>query len=66
MTSPNARKPNDKTISNIGILLRLVNWTVFPMIGGSIRGRYNEIVIPINPIAIVCIAMSHKANRYTS
>jgi hypothetical protein len=66
MTSPNARKPNDKTISNNGILLRLVNWTVFPMIGGSIRGRYSDIVIPMNPIAIVCIAMSYEANRNTS
>lgn len=66
MTSPKARMANDKRISNSGILLRLVNWTVFPVIGGSIRGRYNEIVMPINPIAIVCIARSYKANRYTS
>ena len=66
MISPNARRPNDRTISTNGILLRLVNRTVFPMIGGSIMGRYNEIVIPINPIAIVCIARSYKAKRYVS
>jgi len=58
MISPNARRPNDRTISTNGVLLRLVNRTVFPMIGGSIMGRYNEIVIPINPIAIVCMIES--------
>lgn len=66
MISPNARRPNDRMINTSCILLRLVNWTVFSMIGGSVRGRYNEIAIPINSIAIVCIARQYKAKRYVS
>jgi hypothetical protein len=66
MMSPTARRPSDEKMSNRGILLRLVNWIVFPVIGGSIRGKYSEMVVPINRITIVCTARSYNAKRYVS
>ena len=51
--SPIARMTNDVMIKNKGILLKLVKSIILPTIGGSIRGKYNAIVIPMNPIAIV-------------
>jgi hypothetical protein len=36
-----------------GILLKLVKSIVLPITGGSISGKYNVIVVPINPTAII-------------
>jgi hypothetical protein len=44
---------NDAMIKNKGILLKFVKSIILPTIGGSIRGKYNAIVMPMNPIAII-------------
>ena len=53
-----ARIHKDITIKSRGILLKLVKCIIFPIIGGSISGKYNAMVSPMNPMAMMCIARS--------
>ena len=46
-----------------GILLKCEKRTVLPIIGGNIMGKYNAIVIPMKPMAVICIHISYKENR---
>ena len=56
--SPAARIHKDITIKIRGILLKLAKYTIFPIIGGSISGKYNAMVSPMNPMAMMWIARS--------
>jgi hypothetical protein len=54
--------PKDTIINQIGSLLMCINRTVRPRIGGNISGKYMATVIPMKPIAIMCIHMSYRKN----
>jgi hypothetical protein len=54
--------PKDTIINQIGSLLMCINRTVRPRIGGNISGKYMATVIPMKPIAILCIYMSYRKN----
>jgi hypothetical protein len=51
--SPATRIIKDTMIKNKGILLKLVKLIIFPTTGGSISDKYNAIVSPMNPMAIL-------------
>ena len=56
--SASARILKDRMIKNKGIFFKLVNRITFPIIGGSMSGKYSAMVSPMNPIAILWIARS--------
>lgn len=62
--SPTTLTLKDMTISHTGSLLKCVNLIVRPKIGDNSNGRYNAIVRPMKPMAIMCIHISYMTNMF--
>ena len=60
---PRALRQSEIITKESGILLKCEKRTVLPIIGGNIMGKYNAIVTPMKPMAVICIHISYKANR---
>jgi len=60
---PKALRQSEIIIKKSGILLNCEKRTVLPIIGGNIIGKYNAIVMPMKPIAVICIHISYKENK---
>ena len=60
---PRALRQSEIMTKESGILLKCEKRTVLPIIGGNIMGKYNAIVMPMNPMAVICIHISYKENR---
>ena len=60
---PRALRQSEIMTKESGILLKREKRTVLPIIGGNIIGKYNAIVMPMKPIAVICIHISYKENK---
>ena len=60
---PRALRQSEIMTKESGILLNYEKRTVLPIIGGNIIGKYNAIVMPMKPIAVMCIHISYKENK---
>ena len=60
---PKALRHSEIITKKSGILLNFEKRTVLPIIGGNIIGKYNAIVMPMKPIAVICIHISYKENK---
>ena len=60
---PRALRQSEIMTNESGILLKREKRTVLPIMGGNIIGKYNAIVMPMKPMAVICIHISYKENR---
>lgn len=60
---PRALRQSEIMTKESGILLKCEKRTVLPIIGGNIMGKYNAIVMPMKPMAVICIHISYKENK---
>lgn len=60
---PRALRQSEIITKKSGILLKCEKRTVLPIIGGNIIGKYNAIVMPMKPMAVICIHISYKENK---